>query len=418
MDLIGRDNDSQVTRMSRQRAFTVLALSALLLPLTACGGTKPASHAGVRVGSVVHIGRYTQVFGTPLPANPAQAAVVEGFREGEVLWEKSENGLRLVPSVREYVTGQALTHLTAAVKAGKTRHLVPAGEDRLFNTRVSALTGHSATVTTCDDGSKFKQVNPRTGKVDVRFLADPGTSYLFETWRMVQLSGHWAIGSISLALLPSPSAEPCQPGMAGFGPVQRPNVAALLREMTAALRAAASVHISGTISQRGQTLSLDLGLTRAGEFSGQVSEKGAVFTVLGTHGQSYLKVNAAFLRIASLPAADCPRFCGKYFAYPAAQSHELLAHLSVASLTHSLASTPARKVKYLGEVTTGGQLAWLLQDSHRNSIYVAARGKPYVLREVAASMSDGSVDLTQWNEVRIPGPPPASQVVTPSQLAG
>jgi hypothetical protein len=403
--------------VSRPRAFTALMLGALVL-LSACGGSKPAGDAATRVESVVHIGPYTQVFAGPLPANPAQAAVVEGFREGEVLWNKSEAAQRLVPPVRDYVTGQALSHLAAAVKSGKAGDLVPAGTDRLFTTRVTALTGPTAMVTTCDDGSKFREENPRTGKVDVSMPATPGQQYLFETWRMVRRGGRWAISAVSLALLPDPRAEPCQPGMGGSGLIRKPDVASVLRQMTTALQDAASVHISGTISQGGHTLGMNLGLTRSGEFSGQVFVKGTVLTLLGTRGHSYVKINAAFLRLAQLPATGCSRFCGKYFEYPAAQSRDLLAHLSMASLTHSMASTPARGFKYLGAVSTGGHLAWLFQDSHRNSVYVAARGKPYVLREVAASPGAGSANLTQWNAVRIPGPPPASQIVTPSQLAG
>jgi hypothetical protein len=70
----------------------------------------------------------------------------------------------------------------------------------------------------------------------------------------------------------------------------------------------------------------------------------------------------------------------------------------------------------LGTVSLGGQLAWLLQDSHATSIYVAAQGKPYVLREVSGPPGKDSVDLSHWNAVRIPGPPPAGQIVDLSQL--
>jgi hypothetical protein len=188
--------------------------------------------------------------------------------------------------------------------------------------------------------------------------------------------------------------------------------------MKTALRAADSVHISGTIQQGGKTVGLNLGITRSGEFSGQITEQGAVFTVLATHGHSYLKLSAAFLRIAHLPATACSRFCGKYLEYSKAQSQKLVTGLSMASMTRSVTSTPARKVKYLGVVKAGGQLAWLLQDSHGNSVYVAAHGTPYLVREVAAPPGEGSANLTQWNAVRIPGPPPASQIVTLRQLMG
>src|SRR5258708_2299061 len=72
----------------------------------------------------VHIGGYTQVFASPLPANRAQARVVQDFREGQVLWGKSVIAWHLVPPVRGYVTGQALTHLIAAANTGKAHDLV------------------------------------------------------------------------------------------------------------------------------------------------------------------------------------------------------------------------------------------------------------------------------------------------------
>jgi hypothetical protein len=141
--------------------------------------------------------------------------------------------------------------------------------------------------------------------------------------------------------------------------------------------------------------------------------------VLATHGRSYLKLSAAFLRIAHLPATACSTFCGKYLEYSKAQSQRLVSGLSMASITRSVSSTPAGKVKYLGMVTAGGgQRAWLLQDPRGNSLYVAAHGKPYPVRVVAAPPGEGNVNLTQWNAVRIPGPPPASQVVTLRQLEG
>lgn len=406
--------------MSRHGTFTVLLLTGLLM-LSACGSGKPASHIAGSVASVVHIGRFTQVFSGPPPANPAQATVVEGFREGQVLWSKSENAWHLVSPVRSYVTGHALADLTAAMNAGKARHLVPGGTDRFFMTRVTRITGHNATVATCDDGSKFEEVNPRTGKVGASYLPSPQQEYLFETWQMVRLSGHWAITALSLASLPAPSAEPCQPGMAGTGPTRPPDVPVVLRDMSAALHAATSVHLSGMVHEGGKTLGVNLGMTRSGQISGQVSEDGAVVTVLATQGHAYVKLNAAFLKLSQLPASACSLFCGKFLELTAVQSHALLSGLNmtsfVASLTHSITGTPAHAVSYQGTVSVGGTPAWLLV-SNGSSAFVAARGKPYILRVVAPQSAGGTLNLTQWNAVPIPGPPPASQVANLSQLTG
>jgi len=88
----------------------------------------------------------------------------------------------------------------------------------------------------------------------------------------------------------------------------------------------------------------------------------------------------------------------------------------MASMTHPITTTQAHEVELLGAVTVAGQPAWVLQASHENSVYVAAHGKPYILRAVGPPPGEDSADLTQWNAVRIPGRPPASQVVSISQL--
>jgi hypothetical protein len=99
---------------------------------------------------------------TPLPADSAQASVIEGFRAGLILWDKSQEEQKLVSPVTSDVTGAALTNLKKSLTQELTpgQQIGPAGIDRNFKTRVTALSGASATVTTCDNGSKFDEANP------------------------------------------------------------------------------------------------------------------------------------------------------------------------------------------------------------------------------------------------------------------
>jgi hypothetical protein len=157
------------------------------------------------------IGRFTQVFDTPLPADPAQASVVEGFRTGMTLWDRSQESLMLVPPVTAYVTASALRQLKAALARTKAETLVPGGADRFFKTRVAVISGTSATITTCDDASNFEEVNPSTGVPNPAYRSPANQQYLFETWQMTRLGGHWAISVISLVTLPDSRAKPCQP---------------------------------------------------------------------------------------------------------------------------------------------------------------------------------------------------------------
>jgi hypothetical protein len=191
----------------------VLMMCGLLV--SACNSDSsaaPKKTSPVRVTTeTVRIGRFTQIFDTSLPADPAQASVVEGFRNVMILWDKSQENLMLVPSVTAYVTSSALRGLKASLARTKADTVVPGGADRFFKTRVAVLSGTGAMITTCDDGSKFKEVNPSTGVPDPAYSAPANQQYLFETWQMIRLGGHWAISAVSPVTLPNSRAKPCQP---------------------------------------------------------------------------------------------------------------------------------------------------------------------------------------------------------------
>jgi len=183
-----------------------------LLALSACGSGELSPAASSKPTGVsaktYRIGPYTVVFATPLPADIAQAGVVEGFRQAQVVWDRSEYAWRMPANVRRYVTGHALVNLVDAVAASRKDHLIPAGTDRLFLTRVTRIRGGTATITTCDDASKFHEEDVHTGAESTQ---PPAQAYLFEIWQMVKHSGRWAIAAFSYALRPSPRAAPCQP---------------------------------------------------------------------------------------------------------------------------------------------------------------------------------------------------------------
>ena len=194
----------------------------LIIPVLMCGllvsacssessaAPKKTSPAPVTT-KTVRVGRYTQIFDTPLPADQAQASVVEGFRTAMILWDKSQENLMLVSPVTAYVTGSALRGLKASLVRTKADEVVPGGADRLFKTRVAVISGTGATITTCDDGSMFEEVNPSTGVPDPAYSATATQQYLFETWQMVRHGGHWAISAVSPVTLPDSRAKPCQP---------------------------------------------------------------------------------------------------------------------------------------------------------------------------------------------------------------
>jgi hypothetical protein len=190
----------------------VLVVCGLLVPACSRGSSSAASKTPVRVTTeTASTGWYTQIFDTNLTANPAQASVIEGFRAGLILWNKSQETMKLVAPVTAYVTGTALGTLKATLVREKAQDVVIGGTDRLFKTRVTVISGANATITTCDDGSKFEEVNPGTGVPDPAYSAPADQQYVFETWQMTQLGGRWTISDVSPVLLPDPRAKPCQP---------------------------------------------------------------------------------------------------------------------------------------------------------------------------------------------------------------
>jgi hypothetical protein len=204
-------------------------------------------------------------------------------------------------------------------------------------------------------------------------------------------------------------------GSGSPGTAARPSAAALAKELKASLRGAGSVHIQGTIAQNGETGTLNLSLTRSGGAAGTVALNADSFAVLSTGGTSYLKITPGFLRYAKLPASRCASFCGKYIEAPAGESQSIIGAFSMKSFLGSMAST-LPSVSYAGTATVNGTPAWKLQVADGSTAFVAASGTHYLLRVLPPHGQTGRIDFTRWNSVTIPAPPPASQVVSATQL--
>lgn len=94
-----------------------------------------------------------------------------------------------------------------------------------------------------------------------------------------------------------------------------------------------------------------------------------------------------------------------------AQSKSILGGLGWQTLVGGpYASVP--HLRYVRTVTVNSEPAWQIK-SGLGTVYVAAHGTPYLLQ---VTKSSDRIAFTQWNSVTIPPPPPASQVIDPSQL--
>lgn len=198
-----------------------------------------------------------------------------------------------------------------------------------------------------------------------------------------------------------------------------PTVSSLMSQMATATKQAQNVHLSGAVNNSGQNVRMNLDLAKAGGLAGTlgVAPSPDVY-VLSTQGNVYIKVTAAYLQYLKAPAGACSSMCDKY----------LLATGSMKDLTGSVGWTqiiaPIAKnaspdgVNITGKKTVNGQQAWELKAGDGTVVDIAAQGTPYLLRISTPGSSGGMLNFTDWNNVTIPAPPPASQVVDISKLTG
>lgn len=206
-------------------------------------------------------------------------------------------------------------------------------------------------------------------------------------------------------------------GSSGGSPAVSGSAASIAARMKTALAHATSVHMSGRVTNSGQTGFLDLSLSHNGDFAGTVRIGGSTMQITSIGKHTYINFDRGFVKIAHIPAALCSVMCGKYVEMSGAQAASFAGNFSMTKLMGQL----TRKIPHLtkgGTTTVNGQKALALHSSNGTTVYVAATGKtPYPLEVVSTkSNNSGRVYLSQWNAVPAFSPPPASKVVKLSQV--
>jgi hypothetical protein len=215
-----------------KRLRTAVALAAAALGLSACSASPPAVAPSATPSSVspsaapsasvptttvtsgsttiVQIGPYAQEFGTPLPADAAQAEIIASFRDSQVLWFQSIFAEHALPLLKQYVVGTAFADFLKAVRATNGGGIEPSGRDLLFDIHVTGLSKNEAAVATCDYHAHTASLYRTTGKLVPGSTPSSTQDYQSQTWHLVRESKHWALASFSVALLPSPAARQCE----------------------------------------------------------------------------------------------------------------------------------------------------------------------------------------------------------------
>jgi hypothetical protein len=184
------------------------------------------------------------------------------------------------------------------------------------------------------------------------------------------------------------------------------SASAILADAQQAAASATSVRIAGTIHDAGQTISLDLAVTRNGG-GGTMTIQGTKVDIIRSGRSVYLRAPAAFYQKVGAGKAAGQLLDGRWLKAPASTpDFRDLSQLTDMGQFVAQALKPGGTVTKGAETTIDGQKAIELKDSKGGgSLYVAASGKPYPIEFKGTGSSSGLLKLSDWNSAAAPKPP-------------
>jgi hypothetical protein len=192
-----------------------------------------------------------------------------------------------------------------------------------------------------------------------------------------------------------------------------PSAASLAASAQSAVRTASSVHVDGS------PVGLNLGINRAGDMSGTITEHGANLNVISATGKVFVKVTPGLLKQYKAPSAVCKLVCGKWFQLPPQQARQLTSQLTMTNLTGQAGANPGSsqpKVTKAGTGTVNGQPTWVLKGPNGAKVDVSQQSKHYPLQVQSGTGQQGMIRYSQWNSVPQPKAPPSSSVINLNDL--
>ena len=220
------------------------------------------------------------------------------------------------------------------------------------------------------------------------------------------------IAAAALAALVGLAAAGCSSGTSNAPGSHGPSVASLIRSMKSGFARATSVRVSGTLTEQGKTITLNLGMLRSGDMSGNLTVGSAHLSILVVGGKAYELVTRAFFKTIQqtthVPSSVCALMCGKYLAVPVGS----FAAFGLPAMTTQIDSKIpiAKSVPHVQDTTYEGEPAYELSGGNGTRLYLARNGTHDVLGMVVGTF--GTLNFSDWNAVPPVGPPPASQVYT------
>lgn len=207
-------------------------------------------------------------------------------------------------------------------------------------------------------------------------------------------------GAASTATRPA-SALPSTSARVASNGVERMSATEATRAAIAALSAAHSVRVVGTVTSEGKPVSLDLRLTDKGS-SGSITTQGATFRAIIIGKDFFMNGSAQSWKVAGSPDSVATLLAGRWVkvAASAQEMHSFTLGTFTGEMAHG--TTFARTV---APASLNGRDVVLITYSDGSRLYVSRTGQPYPLRYLKTGADGGQVDFTEFGAVVHLAPP-------------
>ena len=183
------------------------------------------------------------------------------------------------------------------------------------------------------------------------------------------------------------------------------SAAAILADAKQAARDAGTVKVTGSVTDSGQTIGLDLRIGQNGGV-GSMTIQGSKVDIVRIGKLVYLRAGAGFYEKVGAGAAAGQLLDGKWLkASAATKDFKDLAQLTEIVPFVAQALKPDGTLSKGPETTVDGQKVIELKDSRGGSLFVATTGKPYPVEFKGNGKQSGTLTLSDWGATVEPKAP-------------
>jgi hypothetical protein len=216
---------------------------------------------------------------------------------------------------------------------------------------------------------------------------------------LLSVLGIVSIGSVAAGCSSSPASN----GVASKSPAQ------IVQAAVTAMKAAKSVHISGSISNAGKTTGIDATTFANGDIDGSISQNANSVDIVKIGNTDYIKTTESFYEAEGASSSIAALMAGKWIELPDS-SAGFGQQFTLVALANSIQKNHTKTSAGTTSTVNGIPVVSVI-DSNNGTLYVATTGPAYPVEVTGSSTKTGTgtITLTQWNKGKIPTPPPGAR---------